>query len=158
MKIFISGGTGFIGTRLSMHLAEAGHIVTVGTRNPKSKRSGRIDYINYDDINELPNQDVVIHLATEYGRKIEESAPIIDANILLPVRLLDFSIKKHVRAFINTDSYYSKINGNHHLKRYIISKKMFREWCGFLSAASIKIIHLYLEHVYGPGDSKDKFC
>lgn len=158
MKIFISGGTGFIGTKLSMHLADAGHIVTVGTRNPKSKTSDRIDYVNYEEINELPNQDIVIHLATEYGKKIEVSAPIIDANILLPVRLMDFSMKKNVKAFINTDSYYSKIIGNYHLERYIKSKSMFREWCKFYNAASIKIIHLYLEHVYGPGDSKNKFC
>ena len=32
MRIFISGGSGFIGGRLAQHLSEAGYSITIGTR------------------------------------------------------------------------------------------------------------------------------
>jgi uncharacterized protein (TIGR01777 family) len=70
LKIFLTGGTGFIGRHLSIALAAAGHSVTVLTRSVP--RDGRIPGISYVGGNptiagswleELSDQDVVINLA-----------------------------------------------------------------------------------------------
>ncbi len=50
MKVFLTGGTGFVGTLLSRQLAAAGHVVTILTRreNPPAARKGSIRFITGD--------------------------------------------------------------------------------------------------------------
>jgi hypothetical protein len=71
MKIFITGGTGFVGSTLSQRLAQDGHEVTVLTRSLKGQPVGLkgISYAEGDPTQEGPwqekvaDQDVVINLA-----------------------------------------------------------------------------------------------
>jgi CDP-abequose synthase len=74
------------------------------------------------------------------------------------VRLLEAAIEHNCKAFINTDSYYSDIYQPHPLQYYNFSKRYFSEWGKNLSQNKIKFITLKLQHVYGPGDAKGKFC
>ncbi|HEV8026283.1 MAG TPA: TIGR01777 family oxidoreductase [Stellaceae bacterium] len=66
--ILVTGGTGFIGTRLCAILAEAGHRVTVLTRDPRNGRKfkGRVTLI--DNLSTLGRDtpfDAVVNLAGE---------------------------------------------------------------------------------------------
>jgi len=71
MKVFITGGTGFVGTTLTQKLAQEGHEVTLLTRNIKSNPSAfkRVSYVEGDPTQKGPwqekvaDQDVVINLA-----------------------------------------------------------------------------------------------
>ena len=71
MKVFITGGTGFVGTTLSQKLAQEGHEVTLLTRNIKSNPTAfqRVSYVEGDPTRKGPwqekvaDQDVVINLA-----------------------------------------------------------------------------------------------
>ncbi|MFO7968367.1 MAG: TIGR01777 family oxidoreductase [Archaeoglobaceae archaeon] len=62
MRVFITGGTGFIGTKLSQRLVEGGHEITVLTRDSsKAKRAlpGNIDIVEGDPTEEGKWQEVV---------------------------------------------------------------------------------------------------
>jgi uncharacterized protein (TIGR01777 family) len=71
MKLFITGGTGFVGTTLTQRLAQEGNEVTVLTRSLKSQSAGHrgISYVEGDPTRKGPwqkkvaEQDVVINLA-----------------------------------------------------------------------------------------------
>jgi hypothetical protein len=70
MKIFITGGTGFVGSRLTQHLTGLGHAVTVLTRNaPGGPGSTGISYVTGDPVSSGPWQqaaadhDALINLA-----------------------------------------------------------------------------------------------
>lgn len=68
MHIAISGGTGFVGKKLTKKLVELGHEVTILTRYPdKYKNEEKITYVQWlkDDIPKLENKkiDVYINLA-----------------------------------------------------------------------------------------------
>ena len=71
MKIFITGGTGFVGTYLSAYLAQHGNKITILTRSdeqPKAPTSG-ITYLHGDCTRKGPwqdsirDQDIIINLA-----------------------------------------------------------------------------------------------
>jgi uncharacterized protein (TIGR01777 family) len=67
-SILITGGTGFIGTRLAEALADAGHAVTVLTRDPRKGRKfrGRITLIeNLQTLGRDTPFDAIVNLAGE---------------------------------------------------------------------------------------------
>jgi len=71
MKVFITGGTGFVGTTLTRKLAQEGHEVTVLTRSPKGQPAALqgVSYIEGDPNQKGPwqenasDQDVLVNLA-----------------------------------------------------------------------------------------------
>jgi hypothetical protein len=71
MKIFMTGGTGFVGSFLSRELAENGHDITILTRRekPPEPAYARISYVTGDPTKEgewmtkVPEHDWVINLA-----------------------------------------------------------------------------------------------
>jgi UDP-glucose 4-epimerase len=79
MRILITGGFGFIGGRLAVHLAQAGHQIVLGSRNvitpPAWLRHAEVKQIEWDDSRELElsckGVDVVIHAA---GMNAQECA------------------------------------------------------------------------------------
>ncbi|MDQ1334053.1 MAG: hypothetical protein QG552_1003 [Thermodesulfobacteriota bacterium] len=87
MKIFMTGGTGFVGTTLTQHLIEKGHQVTILTRKASSKpeQSGvePISYLEGDPTlpgawqERVPQHDVIVNLAgasifRKWDRKAKE--------------------------------------------------------------------------------------
>ena len=67
-SILITGGTGFVGTRLAEALADAGHAVTVLTRDPRKGRKfrGRVSLIeNLQTLGRDTPFDAIVNLAGE---------------------------------------------------------------------------------------------
>ena len=63
-KILITGGTGFVGKRLTKLLVDKKYEVVILSRNPKSKNEFKWDISkNYIDESVLKNIDYIIHLA-----------------------------------------------------------------------------------------------
>jgi uncharacterized protein len=106
MKILITGGTGFVGTRLTARLVREGHRVTVLSRSGKGpeKAAAGIHYLHGDPTRSGPwqdalaEQDAVINLAgasifskwtDEHKRAIRESRVSTTRNIVerIPVPL-----------------------------------------------------------------------
>src|SRR5665647_2832307 len=82
MKVFMTGGTGFVGTYLSRELAQAGHAVTILTRRaqpPAPPPQAGISFLTGDPNQEgpwmatVPEHDWIINLAgaSIFGRWTE---------------------------------------------------------------------------------------
>lgn len=95
--------------------------------------------------------DIIIHCATDYGRKNVSPLQVIEANLILPLNLLYYAKLNNVSAFINTDTFLDK-----RINHYSLSKKQFREWFETFSGEMV-CVNMILEHFYGPHDDKTKF-
>lgn len=93
----------------------------------------------------------ILHCATNYGRKQVDPNGTIEANLILPLKVLHAAAVSGVSAFINTDTILDKGVSN-----YSLSKKQFVDWLESYSDRII-CINVTLEHFYGPGDDPSKF-
>jgi uncharacterized protein (TIGR01777 family) len=99
MKVFITGGTGFVGTQLTSRLTQDGHQVTILTRSSKGTRGSLpgISYLEGDPTKKgswqeaIKNHDAVINLAgasifskwtEEHKKAIRESRVNTTRNIV----------------------------------------------------------------------------
>ncbi len=160
-KILITGATGFLGSNLTKALLSKGYEVHVLKRTQSdlfrlkevmsSIQTYNIGEAILTDIFEQVKPDMVVHCATDYGRKEVDPSVVIEANLILPLRLLELCQKNGVKAFINTDTFLDK-----GINYYSLSKKQFKEWLATYSSALI-CINMTLEHFYGPFDDRTKF-
>ena len=160
-KIIITGATGFLGSNLLHLLVARGFNVVIFKRIQSDLRRintilDKIEIFNLEEISinecvKTINPDIIIHCATDYGRKNIDPSAIIEANLILPLKLLEAAQKNGIRCFINTDTFLDK--GINH---YSLSKKQFKDWLFTFSTNTI-CINIVLEHFYGPFDDKTKF-
>jgi CDP-paratose synthetase len=163
MKILITGATGYLGSKLLDALIDTddGHSITIAKRSFSNLYRiehllSKIRVFNLDQMSMLElfkagDFDLILHCATDYGRQDLPRSELIEANLLLPLRLLEMGSKLGVKYFINTDTMLDK-----RVSAYSLSKKQFREWLLHFSGA-INATTILLEHFYGPGDNESKF-
>ncbi len=163
MNILVTGASGFIGNHLINALLHRGDCIAGITRNKSNyPKDNGVVWHSWEEIDESffkeKKIEVVIHLATAYGR--DGSVYDVEyANVSLPLHLFELCVRQSV-PFINTDSFFSKAEFNSsYMMSYVMSKKMFLTWAKIicLQQPVAKFINMRLEHVYGPNDSKDKF-
>jgi CDP-paratose synthetase len=167
--ILLTGATGFLGSSLLAALIAHGHEVVAVKRAISNTAKiqdllGRSNLHFFDIDTQDPAKiferyaiDTIIHTATEYGRGATPLYSILDANLILPLRLAELGIQGGVKCFINSDSFFNKgSNSYSNLLNYSLSKKSLLIWLEKL-AGDLKIINVVLEHIYGPGDSPSKF-
>ena len=159
--IVMTGCTGYLGSHLLRHLLKSGYIIYCLHRSKSNfDRVGdlisavKLVNIETTDLNNffrLHRVDYVLHCATNYGRKEDDPIQTIEANLILPLKLLHAAAVNGVCAFINTDTILDKGINN-----YSLSKKQFRDWLQDYSDRIVGI-NVALEHFYGPGDDSSKF-
>lgn len=111
MNILISGGTGFIGTKLTKHLKQKGHHIFILTRTPDAHQHEKhVTFIHPDELtDELPAMDYVINLAGEslfgYWTK-KKKKKIIDSRLQMTNKLVSFMSTMPVKpkAFISASA------------------------------------------------------
>ncbi|MDD5131511.1 MAG: NAD(P)-dependent oxidoreductase [bacterium] len=159
--LLLTGGTGFLGSNILRNVINDGYEVIVLKRN--SSNTSRIKDITSDltlyDIDQIELEKVfkehriekIIHCATNYGRTVSNPLEILEANLMLPLRLLELGKKYKINCFINTDTILDK-----GINYYTLSKSQFRQWLEVYAADSV-CINIELEHFYGPYDDDSKF-
>jgi nucleoside-diphosphate-sugar epimerase len=119
-----------------------------------------LDRVNFFELDQSPLEsvfhlfgpiDAIVHCATDYGRKSVDVAQMVEANLMLPLRLLQAGLKHGVRVFINSDTYLEK-----GVNEYSLSKKQLLDWLQVYSDR-LSCRNMRLEHFYGPGDDPTKF-
>lgn len=162
MNILLTGATGFLGSRLALELATGRNQLTVLVREGSSLARlqpclSRLTVVhiagcNFEELIQQRKIDLITHCATNYGRLSISRPDIVDANLVLPLRILDGVVSSGRKvAFINTDTLLDK-----RISSYSLSKKQFREWLQCY-ADVVTCINVLLEHFYGPGDDPSKF-
>ena len=169
-NILLTGATGFLGSHLLEALLQRKYQVTILKRS--SSDTWRINhmlaFVSSYDIDKQPMEiafqntqiDAVIHTATEYGRNKKYPSPVIAANVLFPVKLIETAIRFKVPAFYNADSFFNNRTLDYkYLNHYSLSKRQFVEWLkGFAEANQIQVINLKIQHMYGSRDNHEKFA
>ena len=157
----ITGATGFLGSKIANYLIESGKTVYCTRRQSSNlhriKEPSAINWVLTDDLRfeqffTRHHIDIIIHCATDYGRKKVDPAGTIEANLTLPINLLHFGAQHGVLAFINTDTVLDKQIGH-----YSLSKSQFCDWLRMYSHQLVAI-NIALHHFYGPGDDETKFA
>ena len=164
MTLLLTGGTGYLGSRLARMLVDDGHDLVLLKRStsdcsrlselPSAVRMFDADRMALPAIfDQAGPVSAVIHTATCYGRNQETSPAVCEANTLFPLRLLDAAVHAGVTRFINTDSGLPP-----QVSPYALSKHQFAEWGRFYAQEGrISFINLKLEHFFGPDDDASKF-
>ena len=161
MAILLTGGTGFLGSRLLFRLVERGQSVVVLARRGSNlsgipQRDGQVRVLQLGegplgallDDHEI---ELVVHCATNYGRSPGTTSDVIAANLVLPLGLLQWAREHGVHGFVNTDTILDR-----RVNHYALAKAQFGEWLEAF-AADLACANVAVEHFYGPGDDPGKF-
>lgn len=161
MNILLTGATGFLGSNLLARLVEDNHNVVVLVRQSSSLQriANLLDRVtvhslgdtNYHNLFHSNSIETIIHCATNYGRGAIDSVELLDANLIMPLQLLQSGCRAGVRCFINTDTILDK-----GVSDYALSKSQFQEWLENYAHKMI-CVNVALEHFYGPSDNPTKF-
>lgn len=162
MRIVITGGNGYLGKRIVKKIVkESEHKVVLILKEVKNLEefydSPNVEKYSTstEDIRKVfeSNVDCVLHLATAYGRRGENSKEILSANLIFPLEVLEMAIKSNVKYFFNMDTAIQKL-----INQYTVTKKQFRDWGEYYgSQEKIRFINMKSEHFYGPFDNEIKF-
>lgn len=164
-KIALTGATGFIGRRLLAALLDNGHSVVSLHRRSFLDNMPVHPNLTWEHLDTIKQSfashhfDATIHLATAYGVG-HSNAEVVDANITMPLRLLELATEHACPLFVSTDTFFAKPEFDYsHMQSYILSKRHFEAWARLISenVTDTKIVNARLEHVYGPGDGSKKF-
>lgn len=113
MKIFITGGTGFIGSRLTEKLLQLGHEVVVLIRDPSKvseKKEEKISYIhgNLSDVDVLQKGmrdcDWVFHMAAYTKPWSKDPSVPFRINVTGTLNVIEAAVKNGVRRVIITST------------------------------------------------------
>lgn len=143
--ILLTGGSGYLGRRLTAALEEKGYH-TVCLRRQQAQTPQQIDAAFAQG-----PVFAVIHLATCYGRSGETFPTVIESNLRYPAEVLAAAVKHRVPVFINTDTILARF-----INPYALSKAQFAEWLR-LYCGQITAVNMRLDHFYGPFDTPNKF-
>lgn len=113
MKILVTGGKGFIGGRLALHLNQTGNTVLIGSRNQSQLfypfNNLEVRRTDWYDINSLQKAckdvDVIVHTAGMNANDCSKNPlSALEFNGLATGRLVEAAIKAEVRLFLHLSS------------------------------------------------------
>jgi nucleoside-diphosphate-sugar epimerase len=176
-RIFVTGATGFIGSRLTRQLVESGYTVGVIIRDGSDPiKIGdllnkitvfRGDIRNGNEVSEIIagfSPDCIIHLVTYYAVEHvpAEVEVMVDTNVKGTINLLDAARQHGVKLFVNTstsavyeqkDRKLSETDPVHPQNLYAVTKYQAETASEFYALNyGVDAISLRVFPPYGPGD------
>lgn len=172
MKVFVTGGSGFIGLSLVKHLLDKGHYVKVLDLKEPDINHENLKFINESIMDELSEEikgcDLVIHLAAMLGVDNSDNRPLETMKINLEgsVNVFKSSIEAGVKHIIYASS--SEVYGEPRelpiredsikgpISTYGVSKlasEIYAKAFNHEFGSDIKIVRFF--NVYGPNQSSN---
>jgi nucleoside-diphosphate-sugar epimerase len=150
-NLLVTGATSYLGKAfLEKHYSAFNKVFAIvrpTTNHNILKSIPNIQFIELkNDIAQLQNIkfDIVLHLATCYGRKNETAEEVFKTNVTFPEELLK-ELKGKIKFWINIDtSLPAEVNN------YALAKFKFLEI--LKSTPHLNILNLKLQQLYGPND------
>ncbi len=170
----VTGGSGYIGSRLVRRLIKEGWFVHAVLRPAShlgllSTCLGEIEIYRHKgttdeivDIISVAKPDVVFHLAsvTSDPSSDEEFEEFIRSNIIYPIQLVEGMKRSKVRNLVTTESFWQYESGSGRfdpVSLYAATKQAFRDVLHYYANSNvIHAISLVLFDTYGPGDPRPK--
>lgn len=168
----VTGGTGFVGSRLVKTLIDGGCRVLMiarGTsqslafepheRLTRHTHDGRHENLSRAIADARP--DVVFHLASLYltQHTPEQVEPLINANLLFGAQLLEACVHAGNPPLVNTGTSWQHHENElfHPVNLYAATKQAFQDlMVYYVRAQGLKALTLELFDTYGPGDPRPK--
>jgi nucleoside-diphosphate-sugar epimerase len=160
-NILLTGATGYLGSHLAKKFVGVGYNLFILTRSGSSlskieelipgEKIFNIDVIDYDILFENNQIDAIIHTAASYGRKGETMVEVYDANVIFPIKLLEYALKYNVKYFVNSNTTLPP-----DLNIYALSKANFAQVLK-MNSTRINVIDVELQYFYGSNDDVSKF-
>lgn len=166
MKIAVLGATGFLGKHLVRAILKDPSLqalaVSRTASNSQGSGSGGLEFIHPKNlVSHMPTLNFVINCAVDYGRSSHLSAYV--ANLEWPLSVIRDASRSGV-SFVNVNTFYGKFPLSLYspLRTYSLTKALLELTGPELYAQESKgapssYFELRVEHLYGPGDSSDKF-
>ena len=152
-KAILTGSTGGLGSRLLPRLSDSYDVVVLTRKNlPQEKNGNALNLWLSQTLGPLlsPSEKItIVHTATDYGRNTDSKDNQPWINQVLPFTLLQWMSRRAAGGiFLNADTSLPPT-----VSDYAASKAQFRKLASALAQNSKNscVIHLCLEHLYGPG-------
>lgn len=177
MKIFVTGGTGFIGSHFLKQSLAGGHQIRA-LRRPASKPRIQLDKepewldVPFDELEPVhfDGCEVVVHLAAHSANVPYDSLEkCLHWNVTVPLRMADRALKAGVRRFIVAGSCFEYGRSGERYdfipvdapleptQSYPISKAAASiAWQGFAREKSVSLSILRIFQVYGEGEPEGR--
>lgn len=171
IKLFVTGGTGFIGSAFISEALKKNYFIYALTRNKNRKKIKNLKWlygsIDSNWLKELHDSDILIHFASAGVVKKKISfMNSFSTNVLESYQLLINAIRANCKKWIIIGSCYENIFENKEKEffftknkyfNYTFSKFMFTKLSLLLSKKfKCKCRVLRLFHVYGEGENKNR--
>ena len=177
-QVFVTGGTGFIGSKILRQLKDAKYEPVLLKRSTSDtwRIKNLLDDITFYDIDKISLEKIfqteqacgVINLATHYKKQnsFEDVEKMIQTNVEFPCKLLELCTHFHVPLFITAGSYfqYEKKGGNIVANTHLIGQDLYAATKNALqsimdyysSAHGLLTVDMILFSPYGEMDHEEK--
>jgi len=164
-KIYlITGATGFLGSTIVKRLLSLEYYV-IGLKRTTSDVKNIKDVLDHQNfmtynvdvdalekIFEIHDVHTIVHCATSSANRGGSIPQIFEANVVLPLRLLNSGVKNGLKVFINSGVFIPQ----NYVDTYFNSKKIFLN--SLMEYRNIiKIVDVQLQMLYGKNSSKTQF-
>lgn len=163
MNVLILGGNGYIGSKVTRELVNAGHSV-VCTKRVSSSLSrledlgSKIKWIpaSVDSVEastQYTTFDYVLNMACNYEKNKTTYDIIIESNFVFPLKVFNTAVEHGTKRFLTIDTGLPE-----ELNMYSFSKKMLSKFGEFYAdKLGITFNNLQLEMFYGADEPEDRF-